>query len=604
MRDALPRFFPALAAACLAAPLVAQQTVPEGTPIPRSMTPREAALWNSGYGLRGTGTLPPEGALYCPPEYAPMDGILIAWEGSTSWKNILGRMGGHITTTGDADLYVAVDTTGEISSATSTLQSFGTNMARVEFVVATTDSIWIRDYGPRYAYQGDVRVVVDHHYNRPRPWDDQYPAAFAQVMGHERYHNDVIHGGGNFHLDALGAGYATVLMVNENPAKPEPVLVDIYKDFQNLDLTILDALPSYIDSTQHLDMWMQIVADDVVIISDWPSQSGTIQDQVCDQAALDMAAKGYTVHRIPAVHSGGTHYTFTNVVMCNDLVMIPSYTNGAAAVHNATALAAWQTAAPTKTIVQIPSQDIVTASGVLHCIVMHLPEARGGGSPTAYVHAPLDGSVLTPGQTLAVEWVSDDDESVSTTDLEWSDDGGQTWTPVQMNNPGWVGLHYWTVPAGATNEGMLRITARDAQGNSGSHIGQFAVAGPNDAAWTRWGFGKAGTLGVPDLSLSGAPVSGGQVAIELDLAKPNAVAKLVRAEERARELYRGTFAWAVPGVLMDLPVDAAGHASTTVNVPSNAALLGREFYLQAWVPNDPAAGGLAASNAVTARVGL
>jgi hypothetical protein len=106
------------------------------------------------------------------------------------------------------------------------------------------------------------------------------------------------------------------------------------------------------------------------------------------------------------------------------------------------------------------------------------------------------------------------------------------------------------------------------------------------------------------LSLSAAPVSGSTVAVELDLAKPNAVAKLLRAEQRARELYAGTFAWAVPGVVMDLPVDALGHAALSVSVPSSAALLGREFYLQAWVPNDPVAGGLAASNAVTARVGL
>ena len=587
-----------LLAPLLAAPLAAQQSVPEGTPIPRSMTPREAALWNSGYGLRGTGTLPPEGALYCPPEYAPMDGILIAWEGSTSWKNILGRMCGQITTTGNADVYCAVDAVSEISGATSVMQSFGTNMARVEFVVGQTDTIWIRDYGPRYIYQGDVRVIVDHHYNRPRPFDDGFPSIFASHKGHTRYHNDVIHGGGNFHLDALGEGYATELMVNENPSKSVPQLLDIYKDFQNLDLTILDALPTSIDSTQHLDMWMQIIADDAVVISDWPTQSGTIQDQICDQAALDMAAKGYTVHRIPAVHSGGTHYTFTNVVMCNDLVMIPSYTNSTAATHNATALGVWQAALPGKTIVQIPSQDIVTAAGVLHCIVMHVPAHRGGSDPTAYLYAPLDGSILAPGALQALEWAADDDEAPFQFDLEWSDDGGASWTPITVGLPGWTRLTYWSAPSAATNEGQLRLTVRDAQGNTGSHVAQVAIAAPSDAAWTRWGYGKAGTLGVPELSLSAAPVSGSTVAVELDLAK------LLRGETRARELYAGTFAWTVPGVLTDLPVDALGHAALSVSVPSNAGLLGREFYLQAWVPNDPVAGGLAASNAVTARVGL
>ena len=33
----------------------------------------------------------------------------------------------------------------------------------------------------------------------------------------------------------------------------------------------------------------------------------------------------------------------------------------------------WQQALPTHTIIQIESQAIVTAAGVLHCICMHVP---------------------------------------------------------------------------------------------------------------------------------------------------------------------------------------------------------------------------------------
>lgn len=592
----------------LVAPLAAQQSVPEGTPVPRFMTDVEKVLWAGGANVaRGTGTLPPEGALFCVPEYAPMEAILIAWEGSSSWKTILGRMAGHITTTGNADVYCAVDSSSEISSATSTMTTYGTNMARVHFVVVTTDTIWIRDYGPRYAYQGDVRVVVDHHYNRPRPWDDQYPAVFATQQGHERFHNDVIHGGGNFHLDALGLGYATRLIDNENPSLSEVQLQDRYSDFQNLDLTILDPFPTYIDSTQHLDMWMQIIADDEVVISDWPTQSGTIQDQICDDTAADMTAAGYTVHRIPAVHSSGTHYTFTNVVMCNDLVMIPSYTNSTASAHNATALATWQAALPGKTVVQVPSQSIVTSAGVLHCIMMHYPAFRGAGvEPTVYVKAPVEGSILAPGTGVEVSWVSDDDlNDVVDGDLDWSADGGLTWTSLATNVPAWAQLHSWTVPAGATDSGMLRVTVRDGQGNAGSHFAQVSIATAGDAAWTAFGEGEAGTLGVPSLSLSAAPVSGTAVTLQIDAGKPNSVAKLVRGEERARALFAGTFAWTTPGVLTDIALDGAGHGTLAVNVPASPALLGRSYFLQAWCPGDNiAVGGISASNAIVARIGL
>ena len=591
-----------LLAALTAAPLVAQQ-VPEGTPLPRHMTPAEAQLWSSWSVPRGVGTNPPEGLIWCPPEYAPMDGIIVAWEGANSWKDILAEMGGHVTTTGDADYYVSVDTSGEIAAADAALLSFGANLARVKYIVTGTDSIWMRDYGPRYVYQGDVRVIVDHHYNRPRPNDDSFPTAFSFHKEHLRYHNDVIHGGGNFHLDANGVGYATRLIVNENPGRTEQEIFDIYRDFQALETLFLDPFPTNIDATQHLDMWMQVIADDAVIISDWPTQTGSIQDNICDQTAADMAMRGFTVHRVPAV-SSGTHYTYTNVVMCNDLVLIPSYTNSLASGFNATALATWQAALPNKTIVQVPAQNIVTAAGVLHCIVMHLPEARGNGSPTAYLLQPLDGAILSRVAVQEAAWISDDDEDVTVADLAWSADGGQSWASIgSALSP--TGVQNWFVPGGAaTNAGQVRVTVQDGAGNSGEYVAQVAVAGPGEACWTRFGAGKAGTNGVPDLGLSNAPVLGGPVAVEITNGFPNRTAKLVRGLSRAQRPLYGTIAWTEPGLVIDVPLDANGDGALAATVPAAPALNGLELYWQAWIPGDPgAAGNVSATNGVRCRIG-
>ena len=73
--------------------------------------------------------------------------------------NILADLAVHITdaSKGNADLYVAVDNTTVRSSATSVLTARGVNMSRVFFIVRHMDSIWMRDYGPRYIYQGQCR---------------------------------------------------------------------------------------------------------------------------------------------------------------------------------------------------------------------------------------------------------------------------------------------------------------------------------------------------------------------------------------------------------------------------------------------------------------
>ena len=442
---------------------------PEGEAVPRSLTEAERRFVESNplRALRGASP-PPTGPVWCPPEYAPVDGILIAWEGTSAWTNILRSMAPHITTTGAAKLYVVVDSAGEQSTVSSSLSSAGTNMSRVEFLVRTTDTIWIRDYGPRYIYEGDCRAVVDHTYNRPRPNDDTQPVHFASVKGHARYEIPLVHGGGNYHLDGLNRSRATRLINNENPGLTESQIIGLWNSYQNLDTTLYQPFPTSVDSTQHIDMWMQVIDDNAVVISDWPSNPGSIQDNICDSTAVSMAAEGYTVHRVPARSVGGVHYTYTNVVMCNDIVMIPTYTNPTVAPHNAAAIATWEAALPNKTIIQIPCQNIIGAAGAIHCIVMHIPEHRGGENPTAYLKNHNGGEILAPGEQSEITWITDDDNAVTSVELRLSTDGGATFPTLIASGQDRLGSYTWTAPMGVnTSHARIRVIASDAGGNTG-----------------------------------------------------------------------------------------------------------------------------------------
>lgn len=589
-------------------PLAAQEPAyPEGAAIPRALTPAEAR-WLASHPLAGgrAATAPPPGPLACPAEYEPMDGLFIAWEGTSSWTTILAQMAARITTTGDADLWVVCDSSAETSSAASKLASNGVNMARVHYLVRATDTIWIRDYGPRYVYQGDVRSVIDHTYNRPRPNDNALNSWLAGQLGHPRYEHPLVHGGGNFHLDALGSGYLTRLINAENPGYSDAQIQQVFLDYQKLIVTLFTPLPASVDSTQHIDMWMQVAGDRTVVISDWPAQAGSTQDVLCDQAALDMAARGFTVFRTPARLSGGVHYTYTNVVMCNDLVLIPRYTNSAITAYNAQALAAWQAACPGKTIVQIDSESIVSSAGVLHCIVMHRPAHRGGFDPTAYLVAPNGGEILAPGMPLDLEWISDDDVAVSSADLEFSLDGGASWAPIASGLAP-AGSYAWTVPAARSDRAFVRVVARDAGGRSGADASDlpFAIASANQAAFVPYGAGKAGSLGVPRLDLSAPPVLGTSVDLRLDAALPNGVAKLIRGPAKASVPFDGALALVAYDTVIDLPIGPAGSATLGATVPSNPVLIGRSLYWQAWIPGDPQAAGLgwACSNGLQTRLG-
>jgi agmatine deiminase len=450
---------------------------PEGLEIPRSMTPTEATFVREHpLGGHSFATSPPVGPIRCASEYEPMAGILMAWEGGSSYTNIIVQMAVLITTIGSADVFIACDSTSEANTVNSTLSSNGADMSRVRTVVRSTDTVWIRDYGPRYIFEGDCRAIVDHIYNRPRPNDDNYSSYFKNTVGHAYYEHNLVHGGGNYQLNSTGVSAATELILNENPGMSQTQIVDIWRDYQNVETYIHDAFPTSVDSTQHIDMWMQIIGDTEIIISDWPQSAGSTQDQICDGAAVYYASLGWTVHRTPAFDSGWAHFTYTNMVLCNGLVLLPKYDDISNTYDNQ-ALATVQAAMPDRQVVQITCDDLAYSAGVMHCICMHLPAHSGGVNPTTCVRSPLGGT-YEPNDSISVQWISDDDDfDVVDVDIQFSHNGGQTWETIESGTAD-DGLYSVSAPDVSTSSGLIRVLARDADGNLGGNVsGVFDIIG-------------------------------------------------------------------------------------------------------------------------------
>ena len=94
--------------------------------------------------------------------------------------------------------------------------------------------------------------------------------------------------------------------------------------YQNLHLTIFPGFPTSFDSTRHIDMWMLPVRDKVVIIGEYPA-SATTPHQITEDAVTELEGRGYTVFRTPGWNSSGTHFTYTNAVVFNRMVLVPQY---------------------------------------------------------------------------------------------------------------------------------------------------------------------------------------------------------------------------------------------------------------------------------------
>jgi agmatine/peptidylarginine deiminase len=313
---------------------------------------------------------PPMGAVDTPAEYERNAGLIIRWEAQNA---ILTDMAVAITT-GEPNftLYVVVSSNVQ-ASAQATLTQAGANMSRIQFVVGSSDTVWIRDYGPRFIDDNGRRAIVDHVYNRPRPNDDAVPILFANLFGETRYAMPLIHGGGNFHLFDDGSAYMTSLIVNENSGSTVQSVRDAYMAYQGLDVTITDPMPASFDSTQHIDMWMLPADHNRVIVNQYPDTGGIYATprQVTEAVATQLASRGKTVLRLGGFSVGGVHYTYANAVVLNNLVLACQF-NGYP-TQNQAAIGVFQEAFPSRTIVPINCSSIISRGGAIHCIVMHVP---------------------------------------------------------------------------------------------------------------------------------------------------------------------------------------------------------------------------------------
>ncbi|HET6545878.1 MAG TPA: agmatine deiminase family protein [Rhodanobacteraceae bacterium] len=340
-------------------------------PLPRGLAPFERVpIWQRP-------AIPaeaPGGHVRAEAEYEPDQGILIRWG---SYNSLQTSMVVPITT-GDppADVWIVVSGASQENSARSVLEGGGADLEHVHFISAPSDSVWIRDYGPRFIEHDGTRAIVDHIYNRPRPEDDAIPIAIGADWNEPVYELPLVHGGGNFHLFRNRDAFMTRLVVNENPGLSEDEIIDDFRAWEGLDVTLFDPFPDSYDSTQHIDMWMLPLTDSKVLIGEYAaSEGGGVPKTVTDGAAAELAARGYTVYRTPGWGVGmpfGTHYTYTNSVIVNRLALICRFDGYDS--ENAEALATYQSALPDSDVVQVDCTDIIPLAGAIHCIVMHVPD--------------------------------------------------------------------------------------------------------------------------------------------------------------------------------------------------------------------------------------
>ncbi len=379
---------------------------------------------------------PPNKPMRTMAEWEELSGIIITW---TSYQSILRQIVDHAQE--ECLVYIVCS---DSNSVKSYLTSGGVPLINLKFIIASFNSIWVRDYGPWCVYSDDVdsMYIVDWIYNRPRPQDDLIPSVFATNRNLPLYQmtvtpNDVVATGGNFMTDGLGTGFSSNLILNENPTKTSAQIDTIFKHYMGIDSYIKMTTLPY-DEIHHIDMHMKLLDEETLLVGQYPNG---VSDGPQIEANLNYILNNFQTKygrpfRVVRIlmppdasgqypSSGGDYRTYTNSLIVNKTVIVPTY----APQYDTTALRIYREAMPGYNVVGINCNQIITSLGAIHCITKEI----GVDEPVLISHP----KILTTQNSVNSYEVKASIKSrtgISSATLYWSIDTTSGYNAILMNN--------------------------------------------------------------------------------------------------------------------------------------------------------------------------
>lgn len=368
--------------------------------LPHFMTDKEKQFYKSYQAPladRGNPSPPPE-AVRGMAEWEELDGLMITW---TSYYDILTDIIDYAQEEGK--VYIVCSDSNQVKNY---LSFKGVPLKNLKFLIEAYDTIWCRDYGPWTAYseENDSLFIIDWIYNRPRPNDDVIPSAFADYISVPEYEtsqspNDLVHTGGNLMVDGQGTAFSSELILDENSSKSEAEIDGIMHDYLGVQRYIkMTVLP--FDEIHHIDMHMKLLDEETLLVGEYPQGvADGPQIEANLQYILDnfntCYGNPYKVVRIPMPpdamgrypDQGGDYRTYTNSVIVNKTVIVPTYEEQ----YDTTALRIYREAMPGYKIVGIDCNEIIPSLGAIHCITKEV----GARKPVFIAHNPLWNTTVT-----------------------------------------------------------------------------------------------------------------------------------------------------------------------------------------------------------------
>ncbi|OFZ46501.1 MAG: hypothetical protein A2381_02215 [Bdellovibrionales bacterium RIFOXYB1_FULL_37_110] len=311
---------------------------------------------------------PPSESFRLVAEYEKAKAVVLGWSGYTSMLLEIAKAAGS---EGNAEIWVL--------SGPDSIPAIPAD--KHIKLPCPLNTVWMRDYGPFGITESTNSLgVVDSVYRHYayRRLDDQVPTCIAHEQNIDVFAMNLILDGGNLLVDRHGNLFMTKRTYDWNNTKTKEEVDNLLMEyFKVKKIHALDyaGYPNYpADGTGHIDMFVKLLNDDTVLIAESENEPFKSNGQKAFEyfKGLKTPSGGdYKILRIKGWSRSGTWYTYTNSLIVNNVVLVPSFS--AYSNENQKAIGIYQEGMPNVKVQLINSDSSISAGGAIHCVTQLIP---------------------------------------------------------------------------------------------------------------------------------------------------------------------------------------------------------------------------------------
>lgn len=386
-------------------------------------------------------------AITIPAEYEKNDGVILTWPYEADYDSIVADISALSASSGNVWLLYNPDSTLTDTTVIRTfLQATGNNCENIGFVPARSNTFFIREYGPIMGYGVFDQLLVRYFgdpvfddYNRPQ--DDSLPAQLASFYQSDYVQYSLAFEPGNIITDGEKNLFVSTHILEENlPLSQTEVAQQLTAIYNVPNIFFLEAPEHSGGGTmKSLDMFMKLLDSETMLISELPDSLpdySIIENNVSIIQNIANTYEGsYKIVRVmPAPLDNGKYDTslsgelrsYTNALIFNDLILIPSYNNPE---YDSAAYEAYKNNTYGMDVEMIDVRKLSALHGAVHTITKEKPQEH-------YLrinHKKVEGAQVYQGDEFTIQCLSVGDNIIDNMWLYYRFNSDTIWQKTMVH---------------------------------------------------------------------------------------------------------------------------------------------------------------------------